>query len=551
MRGCMFNRGNTMYKLLIVEDERAIAHGMANSLPWEEWGFQIAGICSNGLEAVEEIRKDKPDMVLSDIRMPQMDGIELMQYLHRHYPEIRIVILSGYNDFEYLQMSIRSEVMEYLLKPTDVDEFEATFKRMKEKLDKERQERLAREAMELTAEEGRTLQRVYYYNALIQGYGYDETEAEEDFYREDAELLGVVFFVPDNGRDMDPKRHYENQIGIVEILNQIGVGRAVRGNFFLNYEEKITGILRMDADLSEEEAAGYLESLIRGAEAETGISVSAGVSGSYADFKMLPQCYEQAKCCAGQKAFLEKKNYVMFYREIEESEFNYRELSFDAEALMKGILNQDEEAIRREVEETFSGFRNKIIRDYDYINRMSLEVLFNVSRRLLKYQLRPEERMKEHGYTYTDIYKKQNMEEKQRFLCDIFRIFSQDCRKLAESSTKTGGLAKVIREIVDREYCSNRISLEYVAEQVHKNAAYISKVFKNEFECNFSTYVTEKRLERSRQLLRDPALKIYEISGQLGWADVSNYIKVFKKKYGISPDEYRRMAGTTVERADR
>ena len=76
---------------------------------------------------------------------------------------------------------------------------------------------------------------------------------------------------------------------------------------------------------------------------------------------------------------------------------------------------------------------------------------------------------------------------------------------------------------------------------MHKNSAYISKIFKNEFGCNFSDYIITKRLEKSRELLADPGRKIYEISQELGWADVSNYIKLFKKKYGISPKEYRNI----------
>ncbi len=123
-----------MYKLLIVEDEKAIAQGIAKSNPWEEWGFQVVEICDNGEDAVAFIEQNRPDLVLSDIRMPKMDGIALMQYLNAQYPEIKIVILSGYNDFEYLQMAIRNHVAEYLLKPTLLEEFEELFRKMKIRL---------------------------------------------------------------------------------------------------------------------------------------------------------------------------------------------------------------------------------------------------------------------------------------------------------------------------------------------------------------------------------------------------------------------------------
>ena len=150
-----------MYKLLIVEDEKAIAQGIAKSNPWEEWGFQVVGICANGEEAVAFIEQDKPDLVLSDIRMPKMDGIALMQYLNAQYPEIKIVILSGYNDFEYLQMAIRNHVAEYLLKPTLLEEFEQLFRKMKQALDEEVQRKEEQEAQIKSRESNALLRGIW------------------------------------------------------------------------------------------------------------------------------------------------------------------------------------------------------------------------------------------------------------------------------------------------------------------------------------------------------------------------------------------------------
>ena len=124
-----------MYKLMIVDDEQSIRRGIANGIPWNEWGFEVTAQASNGVEALEMIKQSKPDVVLSDIRMPEMDGVELMKRLNSEYPEIKIIILSGYSDFEYLNTAIKNNITEYLLKPTDIDEFEETFKRLKKKID--------------------------------------------------------------------------------------------------------------------------------------------------------------------------------------------------------------------------------------------------------------------------------------------------------------------------------------------------------------------------------------------------------------------------------
>ena len=127
-----------MYKIMIVDDEKSIRSGIGCSLPWQDWGYEVCALCENGREAVDRLGEAKPDVVLSDIRMPIMDGLELMQYLHQNEPQIKVVILSGYSDFEYLNMSIKNKVTDYLLKPTDLDEFEAMFRKLKTTMDEER-----------------------------------------------------------------------------------------------------------------------------------------------------------------------------------------------------------------------------------------------------------------------------------------------------------------------------------------------------------------------------------------------------------------------------
>jgi len=104
-----------------------------------------------------------------------------------------------------------------------------------------------------------------------------------------------------------------------------------------------------------------------------------------------------------------------------------------------------------------------------------------------------------------------------------------------------GNTVQIVKDYIDQEYCSNFISLDYAAEKVNKNAAYLSKLFKRETGYNFSDYIMQKRMEKSRELLLDHSLKIYQIAEMTGYADGSNFIKVFKKYYGVSPNEYRKL----------
>lgn len=530
-----------MYKLLVVEDEKSIAYGIANSIPWGEWGFVISGVCGNGLEALEQIKKDKPHVIISDIRMPEMDGIELMQHLNQHYPEIKIIILSGYNDFEYLQMSIKNRVSEYLLKPTDLDEFEIMFRKMKDRLDDENKKKIEEQELKQAYEESKNLKLRKKFNALIKGYGYNEEEMEEEFLKHDGNWFGVILISFDAQNSEDKNAIYQEQIKLEKLLNEKASKEHIIGKFILNFEEKITGFLRTEEEPDEKALRSYAKKMLEYVLGEGNTSAYAGISNFYMDFQMLPQCYEQAKCCVGQKIYSEAKSLIMFYKEMQEADFDYYAISFDVEKIVKEILEQHEDKIEDTLEQIFSEFRGKLILDYDCINRLSLELMFNLSRELLRYGVKLEKVMKKMDYTYTHIYSYKSLEGKKEFLFKILREVSKESARMKGEWKNRSSLAQQIKEIVDAEYDSNQISLEYVGTKVYKNTAYISKIFKNEFGCNFSDYIISKRLEKSQKLLADPALKIYEISEEMGWADVSNYIKLFKKKYGMSPKEYRNI----------
>ncbi|MDO5424669.1 MAG: response regulator [Eubacteriales bacterium] len=525
-----------MYKLMIVDDEEAIRNGIARGIPWNEWGFQVTAVLADGEEAIREIERDAPHVVLSDIRMPKKDGVELMQYLNQNYPEIKIVILSGYNDYEYLNMSIKNQVTEYLLKPTDVDEFEELFRKMKRRLDEEQERKEEYQALKKTQLES-------YFNKLLRGYGLTQEELEREFLLEDALEFYVVILKPD-GKTGDRETAYRLGRELMAMGEEAFSADEMETRFFLSFEDYVVGIVRGKAlKIPKEQLLHCVKKLGVETKEAFGWTVSAGISDSAGDFRMIPQCYEQAKCCISQKQFTDEEGCIIFYDELLEEEFPYETVFFDAERLLALLLKFQTEEIFGEIHGVVSKFRDRKLKEYGYVNRICQELLFRISRELLKYDLSLEELMREQGKRYTDLVDAASLEEKEAFLEEILEGVCKRLEGTLAENKKKNALAYTIRDLIDREYCLNIFSLEYAAGQVHKSAAYISRIFKNEFQCNFSDYVTRKRLEYSKSLLADPAKKVYEIAEEIGWADVSNYIKVFRRYYGTSPNEYRSSLG--------
>lgn len=527
-----------MYKIIIADDEAAIREGIASSIPWESWGFQVVGLYENGLQALEHVKRDAPHLVLSDIRMPKMDGVELMQALNKDFPDVKIIILSGYSDFEYLNMSIKNNVYEYLLKPTDIDEFESLFKKVRARLNEEHNQKQQ-------AEKSRKTLYINWLNLLLKGFLDDaealkELEEDEKFYFENC---AVMLFTPDGRLGDADKDLYNLKAQIAEICNETldkKSGGSFNGRFFLNHEEIITGVIgtKAEDDLDKETLSTLACTVQADVFEKLKTTVSAGVSTLCTEPDMLPACYQQAKCCVRQNVFLGAEN-LFFYSQFEDETMPNEEL-LDVNRIKQAMLSGELDELNEELKQNFSAFENRAHKQYDYIDQMCIDALFSISRWALQYNVRFDHILDGLGTSYTDIYRCDTLDKKR---CFIMALFYATQGKLAEEKPAGRGrssLAYMAKSCVDEEFMKNSISLEYVANRLHKTPAHISKVFKNELGLNFSEYLTHKRLEKSTELLADMSLKVYEIAGMVGYADTSNFIKVFRKNYGVSPNEHRQ-----------
>ena len=129
-----------MYKALLVDDEALTREAISENIPWKDLGFELIASCENGQEAMERMKETVPDLLLTDIYMPYVDGIELARYVYENHPDMKTVIISGYDEFEYAKQAVRYQVMEYILKPVTPSELMEVLLRAKESLD-ERYER--------------------------------------------------------------------------------------------------------------------------------------------------------------------------------------------------------------------------------------------------------------------------------------------------------------------------------------------------------------------------------------------------------------------------
>lgn len=525
-----------LYRIMIADDEESIRNGIAHTLPWQDWGYEVCALCASGQEVLDRLADCRPDVVLSDIRMPGVDEVELMQRLNRDHPQIKIVILSGYSDFEYLNMSIKNRVTEYLLKPTDIDEFEAVFRRLKTTLDHERLH---------NAEISESVRRHFdqWLGELLHGTAPDhDTERFLPLLNEkgiDLDNLVVALFTLDGAGGVDKATLRERWDRVLEAAEALP-GEELHRLLFLDGSEALVGFFSSDRDITLEAVQHQVQAVQQAAEAGAQATLSAGISNLCTEPGMLPQAYEQASCCARQSVFSGPGSIFAFRQLTTERPENLA--YFDTDLLEKALLAQDYPTIRQEVDRVLNTFDTPM-REYRYLDRMCLSVLFHVSLWGLRYGVSMEDVMRGMGTTYTDIYACDTLQNKRTFVLALLYAYQQELGRRRAQGHAAGGVAMRVREYVDAEYCSNTLSLESVAAHVHKTPAYVSRVFKNELGCNFSDYLTERRMRRAADCLRDPDAKVYAIAQACGYADTSNFIRVFKRFYGVSPAEYRTLQG--------
>lgn len=523
-----------MYRLMIVDDEAPIRNGMAKGIPWQEWGYEVCALCENGKEAIEALSNSKPDVILSDIRMPVMDGMELMQFIRKNHPSIRVIILSGYSDFEYLNMSIKNQVTDYLIKPTDIDEFQQLFQRLYIQMEQEGKRKKQ-------VEQSVNRHFLEWIENLIKGNAEQEdterfmTEAPgRGVYLENCMLLAIE--VDERSGDEERSLHQFKR-KVVNLCNSISAEIQMICLMLADDSLVVICSLPEEKNIQQQQIRDVASELQKQVREQLSATISVGISNLCTEMDMLPQMYQQALCCAKQNIFQGNESVVAFSQLQNCSPGNMT--YFDVALVQKCILSGDYDGICQETDRVWAGFSAGPIMDYQMVDRMALSLLFTISLWGIQYNVHMENILKTLGTGYSDIYLCDTLDKKKQFIRAILCAFQIEMEKQRKNCRASKSVAYRVREFVEREFSCNAMSLEYVAEHVHKQPAYISKIFKNELGCNFSDYLTNLRMEKAEQMLNNLEYKIYQIAEQCGYADTSNFIKVFRRHTGMSPNEYR------------
>ncbi|KIL42365.1 hypothetical protein SD70_02095 [Gordoniibacillus kamchatkensis] len=509
-----------MFKVLLVDDEAMARTGLRHFFDWDSSGFKIVGEASNGQKALRWIEDQEVDILITDISMPVMDGLELTRWTRKVSPQTKIILLSSYNDFEFAREGIRLGASDYLLKPTlENENLSQALEKVTRQVIEEREKNGILEFRSKRLSEERTLLK------WLAG----ESAADENIVTL-SEVCRVVVCSLDSKQQMKKDGIYM-EIIMEEAQNifyrMFKQGVAVRGAF-----DQIVLLLPLDEN---NKFISLLEKFKHGLQ-ELGVSFTLGVSMPLSQPVHVPEAYTQA-VQAVERGFFQELGAIYYYSPV-------LELRTMQSAVYFKTLK---DTLKRYVSD---GFRHKA---YDCLQEITGQWMYGQStvREVMRqaqellylfHVLSPD------TFQPVDRLCTLNMLETAEEVKEwIFGIFAELwCeKKNAQQAEACFGENRIHQRVVAKaiEYIqahyAEAISLRDVAKTVNMSKNYFSEVFKKVTGQNFVDYLIQLRLNRSKDLLQDSALKVYEVAEMSGFSDVKYFSKLFKKVMQISPTDYR------------
>jgi len=384
------------------------------------------GLAADGLQVMELLQKEHPDVILTDIRMPNMDGLELARLISEEFPNIKIVILSGYNEAEYLQKAIKSRVVAYLNKPTDFDEFEQEFLKLKKLLDQEIQTRTDRQRMQNYLKESLPYMREVFFFNLLTGKLDDvqNTKSRMEFYNlniPDGAFALVKIELDNYYNLLKTKAHEGVYLYQQSVVYLAGLTFGEAPFFFDKDTDSILGICPYN------NIGKNIESLQRDFVNLNGITISAGISTPTTEFSDLPAKLQEAVVAVRQKVFV-GDGVIIFYEDISDMQTTgLHEVHWDIDKIINIILNKDAEDVGKEIAKIFENVAADLTANNENVDKMCLEILFGLERAVGTAKVTLNTYLAEKKESITDIFKIDSLSGKMEWFLNNVIGFAKKC----------------------------------------------------------------------------------------------------------------------------
>ena len=532
-----------MLKVFLVEDESVIRDGLRDNIPWQQYGFQFVGEAADGEMALPLIRKTRPDVLITDIKMPFMDGLSLSRIVSKEFPKTKIVIISGYDDFEYARQAIEVGVDQFLLKPITRLMLKKTLLEMKEKIEQEEDKNDYQIQYQAEMHVYEQFSRRRFMEKVLTG----ELTVKEIY--EEASKLSLeitapcynllLFYLQEKNPDLSGEGMDDFMRKQDEVLH-----------YFLRHPEYLLfrwnassyGVL-IRSETSQigeltEKGLGHIRDFCMGQEH---LEWYVAVGNPVERLSLLPECYRQVNHYFAYR-FMMPDLHVLSEVTLEDYVNSQDEQNIDsvdpstmAQEVIRDFLEHGNESEIHDFVESYLQSISRALKSRMFRAYVVLNIRFTMIAYVESLGASKEEYMKKIG----DYAQEMNIEpdEVPAYFVNMLQA-AFEIREQASSSQNRKLISRAIAYI-DENYMHDSLSLNTVAAEAEVSANYLSAVFSQSMKKTFVEYVTEKRMEKAKKLLKSTSLSSGEITARTGYKDSHYFSFVFKKTQGMSPREYR------------
>jgi two-component system response regulator YesN len=516
-----------LLKVLLVDDEPFVIEGLKIMVDWNKYGFSICGEASNGEDALEIVKSCNPHLVVTDIRMPVMDGLQLIKAVYET-SDIRskFVVLSGYDDFEYIQMAMRYNVSDYILKPLDVDELDRVMDKVCEQI-KEESTQIESRNKQLDFIADTTIQRI------INGEVKESIVNRANFILEleKDEDLGLIMFEID---DFDKWMSDFDEIKLRLVREDIRttIKKSMNNRFDHNiFEDDLGRFFIITSQKMEfyDNIHEYVDILKCAVEDTSNCVVSVALSENMKGIESLENLYKQVDLAISYKFFKGKGN-IIRYSDIQNLTLNYDFNDFNIDNFLNDLKNNNYKALSKRINSLFYSFLKNLTAPEiikAYIENLELEVISSV----LGMNGNIDE-LSRHFVRFNSGMEKSTLETLKNDFTELCRFLTEYMDTLAKNTPKD--IITEMKEYIKLNY-NKDISLKTIAKQLYVNPVYLGRLFRKNTGIQFNEYLHSVRIEEAKKLLRRTNMKIADIAKSVGYNDVDYFVSKFKHIEKILP----------------
>ena len=529
------------FTIILADDEQQILYGMKNGIDWESLGFSVVGTAQNGKEALELIEEYHPDLLISDIKMPFMDGLELSKTIHENYINTKIILFSGWDDFEYARTAISYGVSQYIMKPIDYNEMQKLLTTMHEELEKEYAEKMNRTRLENIYTESIPLLRQQFFTQLL-------TETLTEDYCT-LQMKNLTLNLDYEVFHIITVKIRENDLN--DVLSELSIKETIKESL-----EKITdlyhfGMIDREVFLLCGNKKHDIERITRTIQEASVIierifhtKISCGISSSGTSLRALPVLYQQALEALDYNVVIQDESYT-YYNDIlplqkdaplqKDDDWNS-----EVDSIEKIITHCSEEELKTAVLNMLEHLHEAHYNLNEY-QIVILEISFSLARLYKKYQITSDKEFAGSKKMAVKILSLNTGEELDNWLINYFQLMRTLIQKKQVDNNVI--LAENAKKLVEEHFREPDLSVESICKELHVSSSYFSKIFKQETETTFLNYLISRRMEEAKMLLKMTDYKSHVIGTMVGYPEPNYFSYVFKKHCGISPVKYRKLGG--------